>query len=272
MIFHRLVDPPSSIWSSWWVTSSVDARHFRFILCWTFSLESETGHVSTGCEILLFSPSAYNFPVILTRPGISRLSGELHFVRQKSRQTLKFNCATTHTADAPFWWFDRSSSFMMMTMCLESNRHGNVATVGDAAAMPQIGESGKHIWHIFPLLRGNLISLRRTRPVPTSMRRGSFFLVWTCLNVLFFFLSANDYDVRRLKEIGAFKVFRCWFFFVGKCKPVRSFFVHSFWREIFRRENWNSWRRKPNESELNCDLFWRYFALRMVICAPWGQK
>lgn len=59
---------------------------------------------------------------------------------EKSSRILMFNCADTHkqthTANAPFR-SDRRRSVavvMMMMMCLESNRHGNVATVSDAAA------------------------------------------------------------------------------------------------------------------------------------------
>lgn len=131
----------------------------------------------------------------------------------KSNRILMFNCADTHKQTPPTHPLDlivrrRSVAvvMMMMMMCLESNRHGNVATVSDAAAEDwRKWQTFDTSFPFFVLL----IFLRRTRPVPPF----SGAVVFPCLvmfeRVFFFrrYLSANDYDFRRLKEIGAFKVF-----------------------------------------------------------------
>lgn len=101
-------------------------------------------------------------------------------------------------------------------MCLESNRHGNVATVSDAAAAADWRK-----WQTFDtsfLFLVLLIFLRRTRPAPTA----SGAVVFPCLDVFervyfFFRRYLSDYAFQRLKEIGAFEVFRRK---VQTCAPV----------------------------------------------------
>lgn len=203
---------------------------------WTvIKFSAATGHVSTVCKLLL---NPLPFPTVHhSQNSPSRV--RMHFAWRWKRVVLKnrveFWClivlihTNRHTPPThPFDLIVRRRSVavvMMMMMCLESNRHGNVATVSDAAAEDwRKWQTFDTSFPFFVLL----IFLRRTRPVPPF----SGAVVFPCL-VMFerVFFSAVTF-LRMITTFDGWRKLVHSKFSIGKCKPVRSFFVYSFWREI----------------------------------------